>query len=117
DGAVNLLRVEMAESRQARSPGDFIRHLQCGQRVELPEPESLAGIKGLEKHRREAVIRIGRAACLAPAEFCVPNLLPAGPERVAVGELAAFSKFRARNELFNRLALIGKGEARADIRD
>lgn len=92
-----------------------IRQHQRGQRVELAETESLAGIEGLEEDGTETVVGIGLAIHLLAAEALVPDVLAAGPQPVAVGELGAFFKLRALDELIDAFAIIGEAEAFAGI--
>ena len=94
-----------------------VAHLQGGERVELTEPEGLAGIVGLEEGGAEAVVGKALSVHRPAAEIAVPDPFAAFPQVVAVGLAAAAGELRALDEIRHALALVGEAQPAAEIGD
>ena len=117
DGLVDFVGVGRVEFRQARDLVHEVAHLQGGQRVELAEPEGLAGIIGLEEGGAEAVVGERLAVDRLAAEGLVPHPFAARPQLVAARKLRAFGKGRPLHEGGDILALVGEGELARQVGD
>ena len=106
DAAFFLGGKPKAFEKVAGKARDVIGQRQGGQRVDLAEAEGLAGIEGLEEHRRKPVVGEGLAVHLLAAELAFPDALAATPDRAAVGNALAAREFRPFDEILDIFAVI-----------